>query len=86
MHACFQTGCHDSIGLNSAWEDSGFVLGRKVEDCREHFGLETTRSGHPQWIRRTTNSQCGRGPTNVLWAVFICLLHPIRHARIQTIN
>jgi len=28
----------------------------------------------------------GRGPTDVLWVVFICLLHPIKHACVQTIN
>ena len=41
MHASFQTGCHDSIGLNAAWEDSGFVLSRTVTDGLEHVHLLT---------------------------------------------
>jgi len=38
MHASFQTGCHDSIGLNSAWELGG-VLSRKMTEYlkRVHF-------------------------------------------------
>ena len=41
MHASFQTGCHDSIGLKSGREDSGFVLRRKVTDYLEHVRLLT---------------------------------------------
>lgn len=50
--------------------------------------METARSAHPQCVRRTTTGQNvgGRGPTNVLWVVFICLRHPIKHAFVQTIN
>jgi hypothetical protein len=37
MHACFQTGCHESIQLNSAWERFGFRVeqdGRRLPRAR----------------------------------------------------
>jgi hypothetical protein len=78
MHACFQTGCHDSIGLNPAWEDSGFVLSRQEGGLlpRACWELRARWSGFV----------AQRLPTDLLRVVIICLLHPIKHASVQTIN
>jgi hypothetical protein len=78
MHACFQTGCHDSIGLNPAWEDSGFVL------SRQEGGLQARACWELR--ARCSGFVAQRLPTDLLRVVIICLLHPIKHASVQTIN
>jgi hypothetical protein len=58
-----------------------------VADCREHVGVVTARSARPQRTRRTTTKPArARTDGPVMGSVFICLVHPIKHACVQTIG